>query len=359
MLVGPATDAGGSSDGGGNSDAGTDAGFDAGNQEPFPTTGTATGVPTFESIGFYWKPSGGSVTQPCAIQYRVAGNIGWKSGLELWFDKRDGEYRGSLVLLKANTTYQVKLSLPGTASPTVSTLTVKTWDEAFPVGRTVTLPATSSARLDLTAAQSGTANGYALYTVGASGSAIIDGANAVDYNLHISGAYIIVRGLTLKGAMADSIRLETGAHDIIIEDCDISGWGRVRDVANNWGVNGDSGIHIAYRANGIDRIIVQRNTIHNARYSTNSWANGHPAGPLGVYFEACSLPDNPTCGSNHVISFNDVHGDATHYFMDGIGGEDNFSTTGSYPALRAALAQRAQRCKPQFRLSLNLFQFRQ
>lgn len=165
-------------DGGTNQDDGgtmnpQDAGaFDAGNQEPFPTTGTATGIPTFESIGFYWSPTGGSTSRTCALEYRIAGDVPFKAGQPLWFDARNGEYRGSLVNLRPGTAYQVRLRLSGTPAAE-STLTVNTWSEHFPIGNTVTLPATSSAQLDLGAAQSGTAGGYTLYTVGPSGSAVI------------------------------------------------------------------------------------------------------------------------------------------------------------------------------------------
>lgn len=329
---GGAATGGGTASGGGmatGGGGGVDAGEpDAGNQEPFPTAGGATAIVTFESIGLYWSPAGGAAGRACSVQYRVAGDVPWKQGLDLWFDARNGEYRGSLVLLRPGTSYQVKLSLTG--ATTEATLTARTWSEAFPIGATVALPTTSSATLQLGPAQSGTAAGYRLYTFAPGGSATLDAADAADFNIQISGAFIIIRGLTLRGAARDAIRLETGAHDIVIEDNDISGWGRVRDVTNDWGVNGDSAVHVAWRADGVDRIVVQRNTIHAPRHTSNSWLDGHPAGPVGIYFENCSLPDNFTCGSNHVIRHNSVVGDAAHYFMDGIGGEDNFSATGAY-----------------------------
>lgn len=220
----------------------------------------------------------------------------------------------------------MKLALQGSAS--AAALTASTWSETFPIARTITLPATSSTTLDVK--ESGTPAGYVLYTA-APGGSTIDVANAADFNVRLAGvSYVIIRGLTLKGARRDGVRLETGTHDVVIEDNDISGWGRLRDAATGWGVNGDSGIHSAYRATGIDRVIIQRNRIHTPRYTSNSWQHGHPAGPLGTNMEHCAEPDRFDCGSNHVVRYNEVLGDPNHYFMDGIGGGDNFAATG-YP----------------------------
>lgn len=292
--------------------------------EPFPALGTATAVATFHSLGLYWKPADGAATRTCSVQFRRAGATAWRRGLDLWFDARSGEYRGSLVQLEPGTAWQVKLSLSDGAS--TAQLTASTWSETFPIARTIVLPASSSATLEIT--ESGSPSGYLLYTA-APGGSTIDVANAADFNVRLANVgYVIVRGLTLKGARRDGVRIESGAHDIVIDGNDISGWGRVRDAARGWGVNGDSGVHVAYRSSGVERIVIQNNRIHSPRYTANSWADGHPAGPLGTYFENCSLPDRADCGSNHVIRYNEVVGDAAHSFMDGIGGEDNFSATG-------------------------------
>ena len=58
------------------------------------------------------------------------------------------------------------------------------------------------------------------------GPATLDANNAVDWNVVVSAPYVIVRGLTLKGAKRDGIRLLAPAHHVVIEDNDISNWGR-------------------------------------------------------------------------------------------------------------------------------------
>src|SRR5688572_22596507 len=89
-----------------------------------------TFVPTFQSIGLYWGPEGGSEARAVAVQFREKGNASWREGLPLWFDARNAEYRGSVVELKPGTEYEIRLSLEGRMP---QTLTAKTWREDFRV----------------------------------------------------------------------------------------------------------------------------------------------------------------------------------------------------------------------------------
>jgi hypothetical protein len=75
----------------------------------------------------------------------------------------------------------------------------------------------------------------------------------------------------------------------------------------------------------LERIVVQGNRMHSPRTTANSWEqlhNGsyHPEGPQGISFRR-SL-------GNHVIRYNDIVGDATHHFNDGMGATSNFSHGG-------------------------------
>src|SRR5205823_1352053 len=99
--------------------------------------------------------------------------------------------------------------------------------------------------------------------------------------------------------------------------------------ATGFGVNLDAGIHAAYLSTGVSQIVVQRNTIHDTRYDTNDWSYGHPAGPMGITFENCSETSGQDCGGNYVIRWNDVIGNDQHHWMDGIGGEGNFTDVGN------------------------------
>ncbi|TAK84921.1 MAG: hypothetical protein EPO20_12080, partial [Betaproteobacteria bacterium] len=286
------------------------------NAAALPSTGTKA-IPTFESVGLYWTPGTDPGAAGCTVQYRKQGDSAWKDGLAMWYDARNSECRGSIVNLASGAAYDVQFALPG-QQPSRG-LTFTTWSDTFPIAKTVSVT-NSSQPLNIT--QGGTATGYVLYT----GPATIDVANAADYNVQISAPYVIVRGLTLKGARVDGVRLVQGAHDVVIEGNDISGWGRFSGKlsSDGWqiGTNEDSGIKAyCYDSPGwLERTIIQRNKIHDPRYGSNSWSDGHPSGPNAIaFFE---------CGGNHVFRYNDIYSTWGHYFMDAIGGGENFSLKG-------------------------------
>ncbi|HEX8963565.1 MAG TPA: hypothetical protein VF801_11235 [Rhodocyclaceae bacterium] len=255
------------------------------------------------------------------MQYRKSGDVAWKDALAMWYDRRNRECRGSIVQLAPGTGYDVRLGVPG--RPPSRQLRASTWPEAFPVARTVTLPpGTSTATLEIAAG--GTPAGYVLYTTDPAAQSIIDVADAQPYDVVVSAPYVIVRGLVLKGAQADAIRLDGTVHDVVIEGNDISGWGRDSGAASRFGyrigVNEDSGIRAVCTGQHLARVVVQRNRIHDPRYGANSWSEGHPSGPQALSFDGC--------GGNHVIRYNEVWSAPGHYFNDGLGGAENFSTAG-------------------------------
>jgi hypothetical protein len=282
---------------------------------PNPGTGTGTtlpstnakGVATFESLGMYWKPGSAPSGGTCNIRYRKHSETAWKEALPMWYDSRDSECRGSIVHLAPGTDYAVEMGANGSYTAGVN---IKTWSESFPIAQTIQVQS-GSQTLKIT--QGGTKDGYVLYT----GPATLDAANAVDYNIDISAKYVIIRGLTLKGAKRDGIRLAEGASDVVIEDNDISGWGRQ-------GVDRDSAVNAncpGWSAK-LERIVVQRNKMHHPRYNANSWdGDVHPAGPQAVTFN--------TCAGNHVLRYNEVYStDGGNYFNDGFSGGPNYSSTG-------------------------------
>ena len=67
---------------------------------PLAAHAAPSAVSTFHSIGLYWSPAGGGESNAARVEFRAAGSAGWRRGLDLWFDARNGEYRGSLVELE-------------------------------------------------------------------------------------------------------------------------------------------------------------------------------------------------------------------------------------------------------------------
>jgi len=306
----------------------------------FPSKGSLslapiTVVSTFQNISVYWKPEEGAEDREALVRYRTKGTKKWLQAQSLWFDKREAdsiggnvsrsrEYRGSIVLLQPGTTYEIEAFLTG--ADKIARVTASTWKEKFPVAKTITLPEHSDKTLVIT--EGGSASGYVLYTAAPKASATIDVNDQQDYDVDVRAPYVIIRGLVLKGAKADGIRIAPNLSDIVIEHNDISGWGRI--APDGWGKDRDAGIASDNVENtGLRRIIIQYNKIHHPRSNSNNWkqkrsnGNPHPAGPQSVSF-------NYTLGQL-VIRGNKIYSDSAHYFNDCIGGGENFSFTSGFP----------------------------
>jgi hypothetical protein len=290
-----------------------------------PTSGTPQSaqpraVCTFQCIGLYWSPDGGAEDRSCQVRYRRAGAPAWHDALPLWFDRRIGEYRGSIVQLQSDTTYEVRLELAGDGP--AAELKATTWRETFPIARTVNVDDMTARTL--TVDQSGTPDGYVLYTARQGAApAVIDAAGAADHCVDVRASHVILRGLTLRSPRIHGIILGEGAHDVVIEGCDISGWGRVDK--DGWGIDYDSAIYSRFR--DLARVVVQRNRLHDPRSNSNSWQQFreggeryHPKGPQGICFWDSA--------GNHVFRYNDFTTDLDHFANDIFGAGPNRSLRG-------------------------------
>ena len=287
-------------------------------------------VSTFHCIGIYWSPQDGSSYNVCQVRYRSYGSTGWKEALPLWYDDREvggypAGYRGSIVNLDPGTVYEIKLELLNTG--TEEEFIAETWSEDFPIAKTVYLPAgTTNQALEIT--ESGSPDGYILYTHPEGESSSINVNNEEDSCIYVSASYIIIRGLTLREASVHGIRILNNVHDVVIEECDISGWGRLQE--GEWGHDNDSAVYS--NSPNIERIIVQRNKLHHPRPDTNSWKEPartvprnthHPLGPQAITF----TPKNERSG-HYVIRYNEIYSDEDHYFKDSMGDSHNYSYHG-------------------------------
>ncbi len=308
-----------------------------------PVWAAPRAVSTFQSIGLYWSPPGGAEDNAARVEFRPAGKASWRQGLDLWFDSRNSEYRGSLVELEPGTQYEVRLTLKSGLS---ETLNARTWSEKWRIKRTVRIePGTT--HLVIGPEDSGDEKqGYVVFT-GAPGQNVID-QRAVEGNdlqrdncvLVKQGTHhVIIRGLQLRNCKRAGIMLDrqfrpvldTQTHDIVIEDNEIAGWGGFEQNKPNSGlVDNDAAVQCNYwreteDEKRPDRIIIQRNVMRDPRYGSNPWMSGagprkHPMGPQGVLFVKC--------GANHVIRYNEIYSTNGNHFLDGLGGEENFSTAG-------------------------------
>ncbi|MDX2286267.1 MAG: right-handed parallel beta-helix repeat-containing protein [Bacteroidia bacterium] len=283
--------------------------------------GYAEAVPTFESMGITWSPAAGAPDRICDAQYRERGQAAWQAGLPLWFDARDREYRGSLVHLQPGTDYEIELRLSGTEQRT--RIQARTWDEAFPIGDTVYV---RSSRETLYITESGRPDAYRLCLPWPGDSAVIDADSLEEYCVVIDASYIIVRGLTLRGACHSAILLGK-QHDVVIEQCDMSNWGHEERGFPGVGANFNSGIFAEGNGEYPARIVIQDNRIHHPRHGSTHWEQqgpqgNHPHGPQGITIL--------NGGGHYVIRYNAFYSSPGRYFNDAMGEWRNF-TFGGFP----------------------------
>lgn len=268
-----------------------------------------TTIPTFECVSVYHPSADKSA---CQVHYRVTGTNDWRPALDLVFDARNAEHRGSIVGLKPDTAYEVRLTHAGQNH----VVPVRTRSDRFPIGKTTHV---ASQFTPLEIKESGTPEGYHLYTPPPQMRATVDVRNQADHTIVIDADYVIVRGLEARNAARHGIYIRPGRKHVIVEDCRIVFWGRIGGpISFGNASNSDSGI---YADRGAGHLVFQRNLIENPRGASNDWDTGHPAGPQGI-----SLINS---SGNNVIRYNEIVTTEDHGFNDAIGGGSNFSNEGS------------------------------
>lgn len=269
-------------------------------------------VSTFECAGVYWKtPEAGG----CKVRYKEAKGSAWKQGFDLIYDSRQGEYRGSIIKLIPNTEYDVELST-GSAK---TQLKFRTRNDNFPIGRITVLPEGESGET-IVITESGQPDAYHLVTVPEGSRSVLNLRNVYEHGIEVDADYVIVRGVEIRNAKVHGILIKENRHDVVIDQCHITFWGRIGGPISygNFEGNMDSGI---YADDGTWNLTMQRNLIEDPRGASNDWETGHPAGPQGISIIQ-SL-------GGHVIRYNEIVSTEDHGYNDGIGGASNFSDIGN------------------------------
>jgi hypothetical protein len=268
-------------------------------------------VPTFESLGLYFNHA--TDEGACTVRYRAAG-AEWREGHPLVYDNRERQYRGSLVGLRPDTAYDIRLEV----NKQIVELKARTRSEKLPVGKTTHLPGGTTDQT-LYVREAGTEKGWHLIMPAPNTKVVSDVFNTAEYNIVVEADYVIIRGLELRNAAVHGVLIRKGVQHVIIEDCHITGWGRIGG-ARVWGISSgsDSAVYAEYDAG---HLVIQRNLIEYPRSGANDWESGHPSGPQGI-----SLINSR--GGN-VIRYNTIRSTEDHGFNDGIGGGSNYSFVGS------------------------------
>lgn len=269
-------------------------------------------ISTYESVGLYWQTSEEGLS---SIRYKEVNNNSWKDGLDLVYDQRDEEYRGSIINLKPGTEYEVEFS----NSSANAHLTFKTRDDNFPIGKTTILPEGESDE-PVIISESGTPDAYHLVTIPEDTKSVLNLKNVHEHGIEVDADYVIIRGVEIRNPEIHGIIIRENRHDVVIEKSYITFWGRMGGPRTYGNLEGgtDSGI---WAEEGAGNITIQRNLIEDPRGSANDWTMGHPAGPQGISFRQST-------GGN-VIRYNDIVSSEKHAFNDGIGGGSNYSFEGN------------------------------
>jgi PKD repeat protein len=301
-------------------------------------------VVTFHSIGLYWAPGGTATAQ---VEFKEQGEALWRRGLDLWYDARNSEYRGSLVELRAGTTYDIRLTRSGASGATFS---ATTWSENFsvPTGHTVTVPSgttrvvvnpssaatpsTSTSGTTFTVNAPTASGGFTKITANAGQNVILGSSTSTNDEcilLNHGVRNVLITGLVLQGCKRWGIRFLGGSaeprtQNIVIDGNEFVGWGAFGQETAGL-ANDDGAIYCNFSAPvKPERIVMQRNVFRDPRHGANPWGPNqvHPKGPHAYYFSRC--------GGNHVFRYNDVHanGNGNHY-NDALGGCCNFQPEGS------------------------------
>ncbi|MBO5008836.1 MAG: right-handed parallel beta-helix repeat-containing protein [Clostridia bacterium] len=289
-------------------------------------------VPTYENISYYIDYD---VAEDCEVSYRKSTDTEWRKAYEPFNDTVEKQFRGSIVKLEDNTEYEVRAVLTDAEGNEVAEHieSVTTWNDS-PVITTVSLAdyigvydtagTTITEPIQLVGIE-GTEDNW--IKIDCSGYTVEAGYNSVSAVSIDSCKYVIVDGLTVKGGYRCGIAVNGSCSDVRVSDCDISGFGRTGiQRENGWyyrdgtPINYDAGVLLLNGSN----ITIENCYIHDARAKTNSWrgdtwSNTHPYGSTGIYYRIAD-----SC----VIRYNDIIGNETHRWNDGIEGSGNGHYTG-------------------------------
>ncbi len=283
------------------------------------TTGTLTLTATIESIGFRQAFTGDADGDNSAtVQYRTTGVGVWHNAYAPYTDRRGtlngvanpyaNQFRGSIVGLASNTSYEVIVSvtdpdnggqvsqITGTVStvntsPTTGGSTITVTNDATLAsalgsvnpGQTIHLNAGTYAAF--TISRSGTSGAWINIEGEGAGTSIVSGLG-VNQNIALSANYIILQHLTLSASDFSGIIAGSSAHDLFVQDNTIQNVGRLCADGPTTTHYGDSGISIG---NGATNTFVLRNSVTSTSLTACVQPTPYLGPGTGIGFGDCSL----------------------------------------------------------------------
>ena len=294
--------------------------FNSQKQAVVPTEPEFYVKPTFISAGYYFSTQNTGRVTPF---FKKSGTAEWQEAIPAYYDEEKKQYRGSIVRLKENTSYEIKLV--SKEGKTLRSGTFKTWADKVKIAKTIVLDP-AKIKDTLVIRQRGTADGWIRYT---QKKGTVLGFDAVKSIIKLENArYILLDGLNIKGGGMHAIEVNRSKF-IRIRNSEITGWGIVGEqrcdyngrfhvkgkAPSGYGINMNGAINII-KGEGV---VVERCYIHDPRNRANSWFYSHPAGP-----QAVTVGSPESC----VIRYNDFVGSDEHRYNDAVESLGNFSKDG-------------------------------
>ncbi len=281
--------------------------------------------PTFENCGVYINRKPSEIGKPLKLKlsYRETGENNWREALDPVEIPLENSWRGSIMMLKENTSYEVKCDISGELSESF-TGSFRTMNSQVKIAETIELSPKDFPG-ELVIAKSGSPDGYIRYTMkpggvlkgNASGQAVIIAKNV---------SYIILENLMIDGNRTPGGIQILNSHHIQVKNCNIYNFGRVGvqrlDLDGQYYLDGKSIYHdpgIELRNSG--NILVERCFIHNPAGTSNTWFYSHPAGPSALRVQNTS---------GVILRYNDLVGSDRGRFIDVIHAPVNSQITGGF-----------------------------
>lgn len=295
-----------------------------------------TAKPTFESCGLYYAYT---VNVENKVYYKTSTESEWLPALSMVFDSVKNEFRGSLVRLKENTDYNVKLELynKGQLFKTV-TGNFKTWTSNPAISQILNISSFSASGYIINNLQ-GTEDGW----IKIIGDADVNRLSTTDVAAIriINCKYVILEGITLIGGGKHGFSVESTSSNIRIINCDISKWGHASTTTTSKGeyvdangniMNNEAGVSIDRASN----IVVERCYIHDSKAQANAWEGTIKTGPYAGNTYSDVHPKGPNSifvnygKEGIVLRYNDCIGSQTHRFNDVIESAQNGAVNGGF-----------------------------
>ena len=287
------------------------------------TPGELRLTPTFASCSVKF---GATAEEKIVLECRPVGReTAWRRAIDPHYFADVKEYRGSLLELKENTSYEVRLRSGETV---LASGRFTTWATKVPIARTVELdPAT--VRFPIVVSDRGTPDGWILYT--AKGGAALHHPGQGDHFTVTNAAYVVFDGMELTGGENGMVFNLVDSEAIRCRNLNIHDWGqpgqpsytekdlgRIVRAPGRWAVND----HAFWIGPGMKDTVIERCWVHDQRSRSVAWYYSHPYGQCAV---AMGQPDG-----NTVLRWNDFIGSDEHRWNDAVAGYGNFREDGGF-----------------------------